>query len=74
MNGINDDRRLTVGDLARAIARGSVRSVVRGANYEISWHEANQLRLGLADADLWLFFQPGGVEIRPGGEDISQAV
>jgi hypothetical protein len=45
------------------------------AHFEIPLREVNRLRLGLAHADLWLLFQPGGgVEIRPGGEDISQAV
>jgi hypothetical protein len=69
------DRQLTVGDLARAIERGSVRSAVRGAHYEITLREVNRLRLGLGDADLWLLFQAsGGIEIRPGGEDISQAI
>jgi hypothetical protein len=70
-----DDRQLTVGDLAHAIERGSVRSAVRGAHYEITLREVNRMRLGLADTDLWLLFQSGGgVEIRPGGEDISQAI
>jgi hypothetical protein len=70
-----DDRQLTFGELARAIERGSVRSAVRGAHYEITLREVNRLRLGLADADLWLLFQAGGgIEIRPGGEDISQAI
>jgi hypothetical protein len=70
-----DDRQLTVGDLAHAIERGSVRSAVRGAHYEITLREVNRMRLGLADTDLWLLFQPGGgVEIGPGGEDISQAI
>jgi hypothetical protein len=70
-----DDRQLSVGELASAIERGSVRSVVRGAYYEITLREVNRLRLGLADVDMWLFFQSGGgVEIRPGGEDISQAI
>jgi hypothetical protein len=74
MNEI-DDRQLTFGELARAIERGSVRSAVHGAHYEITLREVNRLRLGLADTDLWLLFQSGGgVEIRPGGEDISQAV
>jgi hypothetical protein len=67
------ERGLTIGDLARAIERGSIQSAVRGADYEITWREANRLRRGLADA--WLLFQPGGGEqIGPGGEDISQAV
>lgn len=75
MDVTNDDRRLTIGELARAIERGSVRSSVRGADYEVSYREFKRLRLGLTEADLWLLFQPGGgVEIRPGGEDISQAV
>jgi hypothetical protein len=70
-----DDRQLTVGDLAHAIERGSVRSAVRGAHYEITLREINRMRLGLADTDLWLLFQSGGGgEIRPGGEDISQAI
>jgi hypothetical protein len=75
MNRINDNQRLTVGELARAIERGSIRAVARGGDYEITWREVNWLRLGLADADVWLLLQPGGgVEIGPGGEDISQAV
>jgi hypothetical protein len=74
MNEI-DDRQLTFGELARAIERGSVRSAVRGAHYEITLREVNRLRLGLADMDLWLLFQAGGgIEIRPGGEDVSQAI
>ena len=75
MSEADGDRQLTVGELARAIERRSIRSDVRGAYYEITWREVNRLRLGLADTDMWLFFQPGsGVEIGPGGEDISQAV
>jgi len=75
MSEVDDDRQLTVGELARAIERGSIRSVMRGAHYEVTWREVNRLRLGFEDAELWLLFQPGGgVEIRPGGEDISQAV
>jgi hypothetical protein len=75
MSEADDDRQLTIGELARAIERGSIRSVVRGAQYEITWREVNRLRLGLAGADLWLLFQSGGgIEIRPGGEDISQAI
>jgi hypothetical protein len=75
MSETDGDRQLTVGELARAIERGSILSDVRGAYYEITWREVNRLRLGFAHADLWLFFQPGGgIEIGPGGEDISQAV
>jgi hypothetical protein len=75
MNVTNDDRQVTLGELARAIENGAIRSAVRGTDYELSWREVNRLRLGLADTDLWLLFQPGGgVEIRPGGEDISQAI
>jgi hypothetical protein len=70
-----DDRRLTIGELARAIERGSIRSVRHGAAYEVSWREVNRLQMRLAHADMWLLFQPGGgVEIGPGGEDVSQAV
>jgi hypothetical protein len=75
MNEADGDRQLTLGELARAIESGKIRSVVRDAHFEITWREANRLRLGLAHADLWLLFQPGGgVEIGPGGEDISQAI
>ena len=75
MSEADGDRQLTLGELAHAIERGSIRSVVRGAHFEIAWREVNRFRRGLADADLWLLFQPGGgVEIGPGGEDISQAV
>jgi hypothetical protein len=74
MNDI-DDRQLTVGELARAIEHGSIRSAVRGAHYEVTLREVKRLRLGLADTDVWLLFQAGGgIEIRPGGEDISQAI
>lgn len=75
MSEADNDRQLTVGELARAIERGSIRGVVRGAHYEITWREVNRLRRGLSDTGLWLLFQPGGgVEIGPGGEDVSQAI
>ena len=75
MSEADGDRQLTLGEVALAIESGTIRSVVRDAYFEITWREANQLRRGHANTDLWLFFQPGGgVEIRPGGEDISQAI
>jgi hypothetical protein len=71
----DDDRQLTVGELARAIERGSIGATVRGADYEINVREANWLRRGLSTADLLLFLQAGGgIEIGPGGEDVSQAI
>lgn len=75
MNEVDGDRQLTLGELALAIESGTIRSVVRDAHFEIAWREVNQLRRDNANRDLWLFFQPGGgVEIRPGGEDISQTI
>jgi hypothetical protein len=75
MREVDGDRQLTLGELARAIESGSIHTVVRDAHFEITWREVNQLRFGRAEANLWLLFQPGGsVEIRPGGEDISQAI
>ena len=75
MSEADGDRHLTLGELARAIESGTIRSVVRDAHFEITWREVNRLRLGLADTDMWLFFQAsGGIEIGPGGDDISQAV
>ena len=69
------DRKLTVGELANAIARGAIHGAVGGAFYEITLREVNRLRLGLAATDMWLLFQAGGgIEIRPGGADISQAI
>ena len=75
MSEADGDRHLTLGELASAIESGTIRSVLRGAHFEVTWREVNQLRRGHANSHLWLFFQPGGgIEIRPGGEDISQAI
>ena len=75
MSKADGDRQVTFGELARAIERGTIRSAVRGVHYEVTWRDVNRLRLRLADADIWLLFQPsGGIEFGPGGEDISQAI
>jgi hypothetical protein len=71
----DNQRRLTVGELARAIERGAIRTAVRGRNYEISWREVHRLRLGLpADETRLLLHTGSGEQIGPGDEDVSQAI